>query len=607
MPNNSKLPENSVVLTKTTTKFELLQQEVQVFKIYDDVKKDDYTMTFDDKGKEVNFDNLLKKESELYQKKFGKIHPTLSKTIEKTSSNKLINVAIWVKAEGDEPRKTNYKKSEFDKLSAEILRFRKGKFAEIRQITEKIAKDSKIKIGRVSRVAPVFFAKLNQTQIKLLASNELVSGLFLNDSSGINDLGDSMAISNADDVIDSGFTGNNIKVAVWEKRGPDDITNLSIEEYKRNGFRSGDDAKHARLVCGIIKNTEKDKPHGYAPDCQLFSANDADLDGLEWAVEDKECSVINQSFHRNSEETEGGLSFDDIMKDFIIYNYPYPTIIQAAGNKKTDDGRNDGEEYVNHKGFNSLTVGNHNDSASAMVSSSIYRNPTCNHGDRELPEISANGYEVTAVGRKNRTGTSFASPAVAGSVALLQSIDDELVIWPEGSRAILLAGATINVNGNNWSTDMYNEVDVKDGTGALNIEQSANIAQNRKEKNNIASQQGWDIGVLDSNDFKRDKNANFSYKIRVPENGPKKVKVALAWNSKLTIDFFPVHISSKLKLDLDLWILDENGNRVARSTSYDNSYEIAEYEAKTGQELTIVIRKYSGDDWTYFGIAWTVF
>lgn len=607
MADDFQLLKNSAVLTKTTAKLELLKQEFKIFKIYDKIKKSDYTLAFDDKGKEVDFDDILKRESELYHKKFGKIHPTLFKIIEKSTSSKLINVAVWVKVLDNEPRKTDYKKSEIDKFSAGILRFRKSKFAEIRQVSEKIAKDSAIKIGRISRAAPVFFSRVNSNQINKLTSNELVCGLFFNDSVGINDLGTSMALSNADDVIDSGFTGTNINVAVWEMRGPDDTSNLVIEEFKQAGNRTGDYAEHARLVCGVIKNIEKDKPHGYAPNCKLYSANDSDLDGLEWAVEDKECSVVNQSFHRNAEETEGNLSFGDIYKDYMIYHYPYPTIIQAAGNKKRGDGRVNGEEFVNHKGFNSLAVGNHNDNASAMVGSSIYRNPNCRHGDRELPEIAANGTDVEAVGL-SMDGTSFASPAVAGSAALLQSIDSELTFWPEGSRAILLAGAKINVEGSNWSTDMYNEIDAKDGTGALDIEESANIAQNRKGKNNIASQQGWDIGILDSNDFKRDKNSNFSYKIRVSEDGPKNVKVALAWNSKVDIDFpfFPI-LSSRLKLDLDLWILDEAGNRVARSTSYDNSYEIAEYVAKSGQELTIVIRKFSGDDWTYFGIAWTVF
>jgi len=79
-----------------------------------------------------------------------------------------------------------------------------------------------------------------------------------------------------------------------------------------------------------------------------------------------------------------------------------------------------------------------------MSSSSIYKNPSTPHNDRELPEISANGTSVTTVGL-TKSGTSMASPAVAGSVALLQDAIPTLHFWPEGVRALLFAGASKNI------------------------------------------------------------------------------------------------------------------------------------------------------------------
>ena len=68
-------------------------------------------------------------------------------------------------------------------------------------------------------------------------------------------------------------------------------------------------------------------------------------------------------------------------KDYLVLQWPFPTIVQAAGNGSST-------EFVNHKGYNSFTVGNHDDTAVNMVNS-VFRNPASPHGDRELPELAA--------------------------------------------------------------------------------------------------------------------------------------------------------------------------------------------------------------------------
>ncbi len=153
---------------------------------------------------------------------------------------------------------------------------------------------------------------------------------------------------------------------------------------------------------------EPNKPHGCAPDCSFYSANSADYAALRWALENPRlCTVISQSFHRGGtpqsgqdEEGSGILSPDDILKDHLATILPYPTIIHAACNL---NGLS--VEYVNHKGFNTLSVGSHNDTATAMAPDSVFLNPTSAHGDRELPELCANGTSVSAVGsRRQRVG-----------------------------------------------------------------------------------------------------------------------------------------------------------------------------------------------------------
>ena len=90
---------------------------------------------------------------------------------------------------------------------------------------------------------------------------------------------------------------------------------------------------------------------------------------------------------------------------------------------------------------------------------------------------------------------------------------------------------------------------------------------------------------------------------------PRKVKVALAWTSKVTTLSFlgiTIPLSSVLTVDLDLKIFDARGNQLGYSGSWDNSYEIAEFTGTPGATYAIRIRRWSGTDRVWFGLAWTV-
>ena len=63
-------------------------------------------------------------------------------------------------------------------------------------------------------------------------------------------------------------------------------------------------------------------------------------------------------------------------------------------------------------------------------------------------------------------------------------------------------------------------------------------------------------------------------------------------------------IASALTLDLDLMVYDSAGNLVGYSGSFDNSYEIAEFPARGGETYTIKIRRWSGTDDVWYGVAW---
>ena len=556
-------------------------------------------LAFDETGSRVDADEVLAEMVATRVRRFGKLGETLHQRMRETSDGERLSVAIWaatdeIVAPGD--------KSPEETIGDEALERLDSRRAEIvRAATERVSAElSRLNVeGERDELAPVVFARLDKDSIRRLRRSETVAGIFLYDPRGFDDLDDSMAIANSDDVHATGARGRGTRVAVWE-RGPDVTTNLDIEgRFETPGAMSS----HSRLVHGVIKNTQSGQPNGHAPDCDLYSANSYDLAALRWAVRDERCTVINQSFHREDEQTSDSLSFDDVYKDWLILHSPYPTIIHAAGNGSST-------EYVNHKGYNSIAVANHDDTAGGLSSSSVSRNPASAHSDRELPEVAANGTGVSAVGSTD-SGTSFASPATAGVAALLQGEVTLLRSWPEGCRAILLAGATRNVTNSTWWQDVAAGTDAGDGSGAVNALESYRIVQDRRFRNAAASRRGWDVGTLDDDDFDDSGYSDFEYKVSVPSwrFGPTRVKAALAWNSKVkefSLFGITIPLSSRLEQDLDLKIYDSSGSLVAHSQSWDNSYEIAEFDARRGEEYTIRIRRWSGSGWTWYGIAWTV-
>ena len=563
---------------------------------------------YDNKGNRVDGEKILENHRQKLDSQYGKIHPALFSLIHSEKPPKSVLIDIWYEVEETEAFPAERALNECDSESA-------GKRAEEqqREMYERSVKfgeslEGRVKLVKIDELAPLITVQAETAVVRELASRREIAGILLHETGGIEDLDDSIAIAGSDVVHSSGEYGSGVKAAVWES-GPTSNSNLVIAGKYKSSPSTSD---HSQNVHAIIRNKESDTPNGHAPGCSLYSANDKDRDALTWAVKDKGCTVINQSFHRNSEPGSSTLSSDDYYGDYLALRYPYPLIVHAAGNFWNGDADNinpPSSEYVNHKGYNTISVGNHNDDATAMSVSSVFRNPASSHGDRELPEISANGIGVTADGIM-MSGTSMASPAVVGVAALIQGTNTVLKHWPEGCRAILLASATKNISGSTWWQDVSNGVDALDGAGAVNAAEGCNIAKNRRWANAPATRRGWDVGLLSSSNFGSDKLSTFEYKISIPRYilGPRKVKVALAWTSKATktsILFWSWYMS-ELKVDLDLLIYDETGAVVGYSGSWDNSYEIAEFIGKPGKTYTIKIRRWSGTESTWYAVAWTV-
>ena len=552
-------------------------------------------LAFDQRGKRIDADKVFATIRKNREASFGKLHPTLKRTLTERDRQERIPIAVWLRVPDEElPPKRERGHAAKPPRIAELESARIGAAERVAEILREHGADD----PRPDPHVPVVYAELPARSIRALEKREEVAALFLHDTTGEVDLTNSMKVAQSDTVQSSlSLTGSGVNVAVYED-GPDVTTNLSITARYITNPTTDD---HARHTHGIIKNIEANRPHGHASGCNLHSANSMDLAAISWAARTRGCTVISQSFHRSAEQTDSGLSFDDMYKDWLVLHWPYPTILQAAGNGTSS-------EFVNHKGYNSLTVGNHDDTAAAMAGDSVFRNPASGHNDRELPEVAANGTAVTTVGL-TKSGTSMAAPAAAGCTALIQEASSTLKSWPEGCRAILLAGASKNITGSTWWADRLAGTDASDGSGAVDGLESVRITQNRRSRGASGTRRGWDVGTLRSADIGANGETTFSYQVKVPQFFffPR-VKVALAWDSLATVtDLLFVQIASDvLQVDLDLKIYDRGGSLVGYSGSWDNSYEIAEFAARAGETYTIKIRRWSGSADVWYGIAWTV-
>ncbi|HET8783039.1 MAG TPA: S8 family serine peptidase, partial [Pyrinomonadaceae bacterium] len=263
-----------------------------------------------------------------------------------------------------------------------------------------------------------------------------------------------------------------------------------------------------------------------------------------------------------------------------------------------NDGNCSQKGYVNSvgSGFNTIAVGNYDDlgtvesSDNVMWPTSSWMDPLSLHNDREKPEVAAPGANIkTTLMAPNfncnngeiGSGTSFSAPAVAGVVADLMQVNPALRAFPESVKALILAGATDNVEG-------AARLSEKDGAGGVNALTSYTSLVNNRYT--------WRYVVPSSFDANRDITINLGW-----VNAGQRVKVAMVWDSTPTADY----LTDPLKADLDLYVVGPN--QFQYSASWDNSYEVVDFTPATSGNFQIKVHNYRFDGANeYVAVAWSL-
>jgi hypothetical protein len=295
--------------------------------------------------------------------------------------------------------------------------------------------DSYMELQKISSEGkPIYYTTFNVAAAKSTRANHLNSG-------------GSLGLS---------LDGQNMTAHVWDGG----LARASHQEYDgaggNNRFSIGDGTTtlnyHSAHVTGtIIASGVVANAKGMAPQASAI--------GYEWNNDTSEATsaagngmlVSNHSYGYATRNAQGqpqlpdyyfgGYITDSRDWDNIMFNAPYYLMVVAAGNDGSDNSANgaplDGnasyDKLTGHStAKNNMVVANANDAnvdsngnlVSVTINSSSSEGPTDDY--RIKPDITGNGtsvystYESSDTAYNSITGTSMASPNVAGSLLLLQ-------------------------------------------------------------------------------------------------------------------------------------------------------------------------------------------
>ncbi len=395
--------------------------------------------------------------------------------------------------------------------------------------------------------------------------------------------------------------GNGVRVAVVEYhnvRGGGDLSGRLVASHSVSGALAytGGGLDHPTWVAGAISGRT-----GVAPGSHIVSASTGGggagvtrdrqiIAAADWAANAAggNADVINASIGQDTAtgSEEARRYFD------AIVDRGGRLAVAAAGNVTTF-----GHWDIVSPGtaYNVLTVGGIDDRGSVGrgddqvwyypgSNGSNYRDRTDAswnpNGDYNKPNVSAPAASVVTANGIGASGTSVASPIVAGIAAQIIARLPSLALRPEATRAIIMAGAINRSPMPDGSRNADHE-----GTGTASA-----MWANLLLTNGDAARGGHRMGNMTP-------GQTIIQDIAVVAG--QRVKVVIAWNSRSN------GTTDLLRADLDLRVFGPDG-AVASSTTFDNNYEWVEFIAGSTGNARIEVRQARFQDPSErYGLAWS--
>ncbi|MEW6519837.1 MAG: S8 family serine peptidase [Thermodesulfobacteriota bacterium] len=545
-----------------------------------------YAIALDQGLEEVNIADLDAAEQQLRDEQSGRLHPELQQRLADAPDDERIRVILWLKDEvGAE--KSYQRPSPQGRLSrADVKATRDAAREERAMDVDEVNGPVRERIQQmgfattVDYYSPAVYAELTPDAIREAGFWDEVDMIYpdqLNEPA-LNIAGTTIY---AAIVHSRGITGAGSSVGVVEVGGgiPYPATNPYLPGVVRDTTNTCL-SSHSTGVAGIIKSSHSTY-RGIAYKANVRVGGSCTGDGWEllnaasraytWGAD-----VINNSWGGLISSMVPGIG-DKFFDDMVINKHV--NIVAAAGNRAPPCAGGDARVISPGLGYNTITVGNFNDintvswADDVMHPCSSYVDPFSSHGDREKPEIAAPGTSITSTTTASPwvgaigSGTSFAAPMVSGTIALMIDRNPALDSWPEAVKAILLATATHNIEGATRLSD-------KDGAGGIVASRADYVALNTSVYGRWGAM-AYSCTTADP------------YSISMSLTAGKKTRVVIVWDQNTAYASY----GSQPSADLDLQIY-RGTTLIAGSSSWDNTYEIAEFTPSTTGIYTLKINRF---------------
>jgi len=567
------------IINEAFATFPLAGRTLWGAKMLDEKSSAVYGVYLDEQGKVADIDAAKEAEAAEKSKRYGKLNPELAERVSTMRSDEKVVVWVWL----TEPSmdRSRFQGNLSEEQHQELLSLQRATYAAHEAPVIDFLKAQDSTVVYASQYAPVVFAEVSRETIQDLSKRSDVVSLDITREYEPA-LSSAAPTVKADVVWGRGKTGTGVKVAIVEV--PESGTSSRIEfsnPYLLDGSSYRPDlpvSDHATQVAGIVASTHSTyKGISYGVPA-LLSANAPSgnvtsvVAATEWAIT-QGANVLSCSY---GTDTSRNLDSFAQYLDHVVWSNHITAVVAAGNSPENGNVKSPGLAY------NVIAVGAFDDGDTstwtddAMLGNSGYNDPISQHGDREKPEVAAVGAGMIStstaspwVGYCNDFGTSFATPVVSGEAALLMHRQSQLTSWPEAVKAAIMAGAVHNIEGASRLSD-------RDGAGGIDCSIADDtIANNR-----------WWANTVSYGDFPK------TYVLNGIPAG-KKVRVVAAWDSHPPDSHPPYDtINDPLQSDFDLLIYDPNGDRVEVSSSYDNNYEIGQFEAEMGGNYQARVVRY---------------
>ncbi len=479
-----------------------------------------------------------------------------------------------------------------------------------------------------SRYSPVIICSINAEKICQLATEEQVLALDYYCEINQVDLATAMQETRINNVHNNtyyGYTGEGVKIGVYEVSLPSDAVNdmfPCVVECKGDAIEGSTDPEslmnHAAVVMDIITAVAPDAEYYMVATDEehrdLVKDNATNMEQIEWLI-DKGVNIISAS------RTIGGDGMDTYGSmskwiDHIAYNHDIH-FVKSAGNyiqgAIDEEGNSIGGINSGGMSYNAITVGNVVDTRAgtyddfeifvhpehSKVGSAYYNGST----NAYKPDICAPGSYFSTTHTQNvndNCGTSFSTPLVAGTIALLCEQSPDLLVRQDVVKAILTASVNFNTERkfvpDGWSR--YSDYSyMKYGAGVLDAQGACwVVSQDRYIGSSIAS--GTEVKT---------------HRIHATDSDDR-IRVSLAYLKYSSLSSSTDHTTTspttRSLANLDLYVYDSKHNLVASSTTTNNNVEIVEFDPRQydGDEFIIEIERIitSNDPAgsIVYGLAW---